>query len=472
MSNKISKINKLQLFLTEDCNLRCEYCYIKKRKSDLSFEDAKKAVDRWLETYQEGYSHVIDFFGGEPFLKFDLLEKIVHYANAKSKIYNKPLNFFASTNGTLFDEKIITFLKKTPNFCVTISCDGVQEAHDQHRKTIRGKGSFALLERGFQRLAENLPHNRSIKVHAVLSPANVRYLHKSFLYFATNYKGAFLFLYNFAYDMEWTEKDFLIFQGQIIAIIESEKNRLLQGKPCLDKIIYTMIRRIIMQDKKHYICQAGRKLGFTVNTEGNMFLCHRFESLLKDPQFKACKKDFWLGNVKDFKKLDLSTWKQRKKKIERYLQKNQYKECKSCPNEKYCNWHKCPWNNYVVHHKFCKLNTRICRMLEYFLEPTLEFLEWLKKNNRLDDYMAGFENRQKMISYQIPIKILKEVIETQKPRQIKLAHKHKNGKTEIRDFILTPKGKEIIITEAEPVNPFLEALEKVRKKDITQKGKK
>jgi len=472
MSNNLSKVNKLQLFLTEDCNLRCDYCYIRKRKSDLPFELAKKTIDLWLETYQPGYQHVIDFFGGEPFLKFDLLQKIVHYANAKSKIYHKPLNFLASTNGTLIDQKFIVFLKKNSNFYINISCDGVQEAHDRHRKTVSGEGSFALLEKSFQRLAENLPHNRAIKVHAVLSPANVFYLHKSYQYFAENYNGAFYFRYNFAYDMEWTEKDFLIFQGQIAAIIESEKNRLLQGNPCLDKIIFTLIRRIIQQDKSHYICQAGRSIGFTVNTEGEMFLCHRFESLLENPRFKAQKEDFWLGNVQDFEKLDWEAWREKKKKIENYLQSNQYEECQNCPNQQYCTWIKCPWNNYAIHQNLSKLNTSICKMLEHFLEPTLAFLEWLQRNNHLNDYMTGFgygkkpeEEKKEKITFRIPAQILKEIVDSQQSRRLTVEYTDKSGKSGREYFMLKPKGNVVkIVHLPEPENPFLAALQRCREK--------
>ena len=46
------------------------------------------------------------------------------------------------------------------------------------------------------------------------------------------------------------QADYLTFQNQISKIIETEKKRLInQEKPCKDKIIFALIRKIIMKDR-------------------------------------------------------------------------------------------------------------------------------------------------------------------------------------------------------------------------------
>lgn len=51
------------LHLTDRCNLACTYCYVHKRKTDMSLDTAKRVVDM---AAAEGGHHGIVFFGGEP----------------------------------------------------------------------------------------------------------------------------------------------------------------------------------------------------------------------------------------------------------------------------------------------------------------------------------------------------------------------------------------------------------------------
>ena len=78
----------VMLIVTENCPLRCTYCYetfknINKRT--MSFETAKQIVDFEM-TVDDNYEEVvIDFFGGEPFVNFRLIEQI--YVNILVREY-------------------------------------------------------------------------------------------------------------------------------------------------------------------------------------------------------------------------------------------------------------------------------------------------------------------------------------------------------------------------------------------------
>ena len=65
------KANNITFCVTEECNLRCKYCYLIHKNSfkKMSFETAKKAVDYFLnarDVYNEK-SVVWDFIGGIKF---------------------------------------------------------------------------------------------------------------------------------------------------------------------------------------------------------------------------------------------------------------------------------------------------------------------------------------------------------------------------------------------------------------------
>lgn len=72
----------LTFVVTEDCNLRCKYCYMvhKNDRKRMSLETGKKAVDFFLS--HDGFTEdavIIDFIGGEPFLEIELIDQIADY---------------------------------------------------------------------------------------------------------------------------------------------------------------------------------------------------------------------------------------------------------------------------------------------------------------------------------------------------------------------------------------------------------
>lgn len=60
----------ITFIVTEDCNLRCKYCYQanKNCENDLDFETAKKAIDYILDNpkFFTAKAVVWNFMGGEP----------------------------------------------------------------------------------------------------------------------------------------------------------------------------------------------------------------------------------------------------------------------------------------------------------------------------------------------------------------------------------------------------------------------
>jgi uncharacterized protein len=65
---------KCTLLLTQDCNLDCSYCYVRKREAVMDLETAAKIIDFvYARTAAEEVIH-FGFFGGEPLLQFGLLK--------------------------------------------------------------------------------------------------------------------------------------------------------------------------------------------------------------------------------------------------------------------------------------------------------------------------------------------------------------------------------------------------------------
>ncbi len=160
-------ISALTLVLTADCNLGCSYCYENsKRRSHMDWATLRAALDFGINWGRPGVKLI--FSGGEPLLRFPMIERAVAYAEDQAPPRARP-KFVLLTNGTLLDEDTIRFLKKN-RFEVQLSFDGVAEAQN-----LRGAGTFDALDRLLTVLA--LRHRdffrRHLKVSMTVTPGTV-----------------------------------------------------------------------------------------------------------------------------------------------------------------------------------------------------------------------------------------------------------------------------------------------------------
>lgn len=138
----------LGLVTTRSCNLSCAYCGFGSQtapKTKIDLDKAVAAVDWMVEnTLQNGKKTLnIHFFGGEPFVTWDLVEVVVHKARWEAAKHGLIPRFEASTNGVL-PEKRVRFVGDYFDV-VVLSIDGFKEFHDHNRAMTKDKGSFELV---------------------------------------------------------------------------------------------------------------------------------------------------------------------------------------------------------------------------------------------------------------------------------------------------------------------------------------
>jgi len=112
-------INNLVLHLTEDCNLRCKYCFMTRGSGRMSVEVAEAAVDYLLQ--ECGNYARVTFFGGEPLLEFELIRHITEYVRSKA---SHPVMLDIVTNGTLLTEEFFEYADAN-GILISISYDGL-----------------------------------------------------------------------------------------------------------------------------------------------------------------------------------------------------------------------------------------------------------------------------------------------------------------------------------------------------------
>ena len=168
----------LCLQVTQNCNLRCEYCIYsetsnKKQRSHtnkhMTLDIAKKAVDFYYNHSSNTREAAIGFYGGEPLLEMDLIRQIVSYA--EDLFEGKRLLFNVTTNCTLLTPDVVDYMM-AHNFAITISLDGPKRIHDRFRR-FKDKGSFDKLIEHMQYIEKNYPDDlQKISISMVIDPHN------------------------------------------------------------------------------------------------------------------------------------------------------------------------------------------------------------------------------------------------------------------------------------------------------------
>ncbi len=157
-----NKLKMVILQVTQQCNLRCEYCaysgnYLNRGHANvrMNLETAKKSIDFLIDNSRDVDSVNIAFYGGEPLLEFALIKKCIHYAKEISE--GKKVTFSFTTNGTVFTKEIIDFFE-LHDASITISLDGPKEINDKNRKfAASGCGTFESISKNLEFFRENYP---------------------------------------------------------------------------------------------------------------------------------------------------------------------------------------------------------------------------------------------------------------------------------------------------------------------------
>lgn len=131
------------IFVTQRCNLNCSYCWEKNNnlmKCDMSQDVCDKML-LWLHKEckkKQVRSLNITLTGGEPFLNFEILEKIVK----EVKLWQIESTFCVISNGVLISPDLIRRSSEIGIHVYQITLDGTRDVHDKRRCYYDGSGTF------------------------------------------------------------------------------------------------------------------------------------------------------------------------------------------------------------------------------------------------------------------------------------------------------------------------------------------
>ncbi|WP_066501982.1 radical SAM peptide maturase, CXXX-repeat target family [Abyssisolibacter fermentans] len=422
--------------ITEDCNLKCKYCYMVHKNSfkKMSFETAKKAVDKILEM-SVGFDKdavVWEFIGGEPFLEIDLIDKISDYIKLKTFMLDHPwfnnYRFSFSTNGLLYNTpKVQNYIKKNHHhLSMGISVDGNKTKHDLQRVKPNGEGSYDEVIKNVPLWQKQFP-NASTK--ATFASDDLIHLKDSIISLWEN--GITYVAANVVFEDVWKDGDDEIFENQLKDLADYILQNELWNKYSVR--FFDPQRGFPLEEgaKKANYCGAGKMLA--VDCEGNLFPCLRFlDFTLND------KKGLSIGNIDTEINTDLV------RPFEALSLETQSKEeCINCEIASGCAW--CTGYNYdnactnTIYNRathICKMHKANVRANEYF------WTNFTKKTGIISPWHEE-ATKYKQLNKNIKEKTLQILLENNAPFECLYQNfKNNNVKNKKMDKDIVNKGLE------------------------------
>lgn len=184
IENSLCEVKHISFELTQKCNLDCVYCcygdlynhHGNDHSLDLNIDFAYCFIDNLcLQLSQNSNKSVakkivLGFYGGEPLLKYDLIEKIVKYS--ESKICESfHFEYILTTNGILLDRYINFFVRN--DFSLMISLDGNYQ-NSGYRVTKDGVNVFDRVLKNIEMIRNIYPeyYKNNISFNSVIHSKN------------------------------------------------------------------------------------------------------------------------------------------------------------------------------------------------------------------------------------------------------------------------------------------------------------
>jgi uncharacterized protein len=146
------------LFPTNECNLRCVYCYASSgehEKKKMPWKIAKAGIDMVFRSVVENELpslHLGFHGGGEPSLNENILKRACEYANYLCCENNIELSISGAFNGFMPDQTERYIIENLTD--LSLSFDGLPEVQNAQRPTRDGKSSFTRVT-GFMRAMDD-----------------------------------------------------------------------------------------------------------------------------------------------------------------------------------------------------------------------------------------------------------------------------------------------------------------------------
>lgn len=350
------------LYLTTDCNFKCSYCY-EDYKDHLSLNE--KTLVKSLEfimNYGDRGKILLDFLGGEPLLKMNLIYKAVDYI--KQHYPDRTVKYYITTNGSLMNDDFIFFMKEYA-FTVRLSFDGNKKTHDLNRASKDGISCHEKILENIHKVKESgIQYSVRMTITKNTIPfmfENIQYLHEQGLnnicmIMDVNLELADELFETFRYQVEEITKYY---------ILQYEKN----NKFSIDQFDGKMLNFLCDFGNCFSMCDAGLS-NFKLMPDGAIYPCG----------FLTSEQQYKIGSIQE----GVNVNKARNLVTSSFDRHNL--KCNGCSIRDFCHGMKCGFRNLIQTGKInipseteCQCEhvfyNAMVKILDHYLEQPQEILE-------------------------------------------------------------------------------------------------
>lgn len=316
-------------WLTSSCNLKCIYCYEGENKLRVNINT--QTIDRALDLIIEYMKEIKDKYlwivlhGGEPFLAFKEMKYLVKKAKDRAEKYQISLSFSVTSNGTLLNDEIITFIQKEIDD-FPISMDGKAKTQNYSRPFADGNATFEIVEQNVRKILKVKP---DLRVRMTYNQKTVKDLYENVSFFVELGVKCIVPVQDF-YDKSFKYSDIQVLNKQIRKICKKYRE---------NEVLLSNWKLI-----KRGNCSGGIT-SMHIDSFGDIYPC----------MLAVGNREFLIGNV--YKGIDSN-----KQKIVLEYSECAIPECEGCDLYCYCNETRCKIINKVINGDYMKPSAVACEI--------------------------------------------------------------------------------------------------------------
>lgn len=364
----LPKITSAFFILTESCNLACRYCFVKQNPEHMSYQTAVDATKFLIANAEiENKVPSINFFGGEPLLKWD--EIIVPLTEYIRKVYQKRFNLSMTTNGILLDEEKLKFMKEN-KIGILFSIDGAKKTQDNNRPLHNGESSFDMLK---NKIPLILKYNPDVTFRATIAEDTAKYTFDNIKFAVEQGFNNMFFIPNTFYEWDNNNKKILKEQMRLYSnyFIDNCRNNKIIHLNNLNEMFNKIIKinnncskntgRCLPDIPGQGRCGLSAGCAAAVGTDGILYGCQELSSY-KDSNI------FIIGDI--YSRADNQRRLNLANRFDIKKVSNVSKTCESCKLNTICDGG-CAANNYLINGDINMLSDMYCYWLQILLDEAI-----------------------------------------------------------------------------------------------------
>lgn len=244
------------VFMTNDCNMNCLYCYEKNKKRQAISYDSINAVIKFIERTKVNENKLV-IHGGEPLLEFKKIQYFISELNKIKK--NSKFELYITTNVTLLDDVSAKFLKEHFDR-ISLSIDGKKNSHNNNRIFRNGQGTYDLVVEKIKKFFKD--DLNSVMARMTVNEENASDLSENIFHLIDlGFKKISPVVDQFG---EWNENNILKLKSEFIKVIENTEYDL--------RSVDLGFIKDAMYKCKNSKCNGGVTT-FTIDTDGRIYPC-------------------------------------------------------------------------------------------------------------------------------------------------------------------------------------------------------